>query len=193
MQNSKSLGDMLSSKNREKMSNLGFYVMTGIMKLVDLISNYSAKNVKTLGLTAGQIVIDYGCGPARYIKNASEAVGEKGKVIAVDIHTVAIQAVNKIIAKYKLSNVETVFAKGYRTSIESNVADVVYLLDVFHMIENPKELLLELSRLVNSEGVVIIEDGHQSRTETIAKIQESDVLDIVSENKFHVKCKKRQF
>ncbi len=70
------------------------------------------------------------------------------------------------------------------------MADVVYALDMFHMIEQPNEFLTELSRLVKRDGTIIIEDGHQPRTETIQKIEQSGILRIFEETKSHVKCRK---
>jgi len=70
------------------------------------------------------------------------------------------------------------------------MADVMYTLDMFHMIEQPNELLKELSRLAKRDGTIIIEDGHQPRTETIQKIEKSGLLKIVQETKTHIKCQK---
>jgi ubiquinone/menaquinone biosynthesis C-methylase UbiE len=184
------LKDKLSGKEREAIPNVAFRIMTVMMYVIDLLAKYSAKNFKTLELKMGQIVIDYGCGPARYIKKASNAVGEKGKVIAVDIHPLAIKNVNAKIKKFKLKNVEAVLAKGYNTSIDGETADVVYALDMFHMISQPKDFLMELCRLAKNDGIIIIEDGHQPREETIRKIDESGVLKIIQETMSHVKCKK---
>ncbi|MBW1836332.1 MAG: methyltransferase domain-containing protein [Deltaproteobacteria bacterium] len=190
MKNRKTLGDILSGKNREIIPNIAFHIMTAMMKLMDFFGKHSSKNFKTLDLKPGQTVIDYGCGPARYIQNASNTVGESGKVIAVDIHPLAIKKIQKKIDKYKLTNVETVLAEGYHTTIDSETADVIYALDMFHMIKQPKKLLVELSRLLKRDGTLIIEDGHQSRSETIQKIEKAGVLKILQETKFHVKCKK---
>src|SRR4030065_528547 len=190
MKNRKTFCALFSGKSRERIPNIAFHVMTVIMKLMDFFGNHSSKNFETLGLKPGQTVIDYGCGPARYIKKASNAVGESGKVIAVDIHPLAIKKVKTKIEKYKLANVETVLGKGYHTPIAGETADVIYALDMFHMIDQPKEFLLELSRLLKQDGTIIIEDGHQSRSETVQKIKKSEVLNIVQETKFHVKCKK---
>ena len=143
------------------------------MKLMDFLGNYSSKNFQTLNLKLGQTVIDYGCGPARYIRKASNAVGKLGKVIAVDIHPLAIKKVEVRIEKFKLANVEAVLAEGYNTPIANETADVVYALDMFHMIRQPKEFLTELSRLLKQDGTIIIEDGHQPRSETIQKIKNS--------------------
>ncbi len=180
----------LSGKNRESIPNVAFKAMTLIMKLMDVFGQYSRKNFETLGLKPGQTVIDYGCGPARYIEFASKVVGKSGKVIAVDVHPLAIVKVKGKIIKENLSNVEAILAEKYTTPINDEIADIVYALDMFHMIEQPNEFLKELSRLVKIEGTIIIEDGHQPRTDTIQKIEKSGLLKIVQETKSHVKCKK---
>ena len=189
MKSKKPIKECLTGKNREYMPDIGFYLMGFIMWIFDIIGNKSNKNFKTLGLKTGQIVIDYGCGPARYIKNASKAVGDNGKVYAVDIHPIAIKKVESIIKKFKLSNVEAVLANGYSTPIPDQLADVIYALDMFHMIEKPVELLKELKRLIKRDGYIIIEDGHQPRTETINKINEAGLLEIYDECETYIKCK----
>lgn len=190
MQNKTNLGDQLAGRNKEKIPNIAFHIMTAIMKVVDFVGSKSSKNFKTLNLQKGQTVIDYGCGPARYIQNASNSVGKNGKVIAVDIHPLAIKKVKEKIERFNLKNVEAILADGYKTPIADETADVIYALDMFHMIENPKEFLTELSRLLKNEGIIILEDGHQSRSESIKKIEEAGILTISEETKFNVVCKK---
>ena len=190
VKNNKMLVDSVKGKNIERIPNIAFRIMTFVMTLVDLIENYSSKNFKTLDLKYCQTVIDYGCGPARYIEKASKIVGELGKVIAVDIHPLAIKNVKARIKKYQLKNVEAVLASGYTTTIDSKIADIVYALDMFHMIQQPDELLKELTRLIKDNGIIIIEDGHQSRNETKQKIENAGILNIIEETKSHMKCKK---
>lgn len=184
------MGDFLTGKNREYIPNVAFKAMTFFMKLMDVFVQSSRKNFETLDLKPGQTVIDYGCGPARYIEFASNAVGESGRVIAVDVHPLAIAKVKEKIEKQNLSNVEAVLAEKYSTAITAETADIVYALDMFHMIEQPNDFLKELSRLAKRDGTIIIEDGHQPRKDTIQKIEKSGVLKIVKETKSHVKCHK---
>jgi len=190
VKNNKMLVDSVKGKKIERIPNIAFRIMTFVMTLVDLIENYSSKIFKTLDLKYDQTVIDYGCGPARYIEKASKTVGELGKVIAVDIHPLAIKNVKARIKKHQLKNVEAVLASGYTTTIDSKMADIVYALDMFHMIQQPDELLKELTRLIKDNGIIIIEDGHQSRNETKQKIENAGILNIIEETKSHVKCKK---
>jgi len=182
---------LLLGTGREVIPNLAFIGMTAIMKLRDFFTNYAEKNIKNLNLERGQTVIDYGCGPARYIQSASRIVGETGEVIAIDIHPLAIKKANERIKKHSLLNAKAVLANGYDTSLPDETADVIYALDMFHMIEDPKELLSELARLVKPEGRVIIEDGHQPRAETKTKIENSECFEIINETKSFVECMKK--
>jgi len=175
--------------SREKMPDTAFKMMAVFMWSADFFVNHSNKKFKTLGLKPGQTVVDYGCGPARYIRNASVAVGDKGKVIAVDIHPRAIDAVNEKIRKYGLKNVEPVLANGYSASVPGQSADVVYALDMFHMVEKPTLLLNEFYRMLKPDGILILEDGHQARIRTLQKIQAAGNFTIIGENRLHVKCK----
>ncbi len=94
------------------------------------------------------------------------------------------------IGKYNLSNVQAVQAENNTTPIDEETADVVYALDMFHMVEQPAPFLKELSRLAKRDGTIIIEDGHQPRAQTIEKIKKTGLLKIVRETSSHVKCMK---
>ncbi|WP_319589538.1 class I SAM-dependent methyltransferase [uncultured Draconibacterium sp.] len=187
-----STGNRISGHGRENIPNLFFKMMTFLMKLSDLFAGQSERNFSRLPIKEGQIVVDYGCGPARYIKDASETVGPNGRVFAVDIHPMAIRNVKRKIDKYGLSNVEAIQADGYTCAIPNRIADVVYALDMFHMIEQPTELIRELARIVMYHGIIVIEDGHQPRAKTLEKINNSGLLCICHENKYHVVCKLKE-
>ena len=124
----------------------------------------------------------------RYIKKASELVGEKGIVYAVDIHELAIESVNRKIKKFKLKNVIPVVTIGYTCDIESEKVDLIYALDMFHMIKDPTPFLTELHRLLKKGGILILEDGHQSRENSKKKIENSNLWDILEEKSTYIKC-----
>ncbi len=190
-QNNNKIEDNLFGKNKDKIPNIAFRIMTSMMNIVDLIMNKANSNFKTLGLKEGQVVVDYGCGPARYIENASKAVGAAGKVYAVDIHPLAIEKVNIKIKQKQLNNVEAVLADAYVTPINKESVDVVYALDMFHMVSSPLELLQEFHRLLKHKGIAIIEDGHQKRSESIEKIISSGLFTIIEESESNIKCVKK--
>ena len=171
----------------ERIPNIAFRMMSFMIELKYIISSVD-KRIDTFGIKEGFTVIDYGCGPGGYLRRVSQLVGEKGKVYAVDIHELAVKSVKRKIEKYNLKNIESVLVDGYSCNINDHTADVIYAVDMFHMIKEPVPFLKELHRLLKKDGFLIIDDGHQSRRETKMNINNSKVWNIAEESKDHLKC-----
>jgi ubiquinone/menaquinone biosynthesis C-methylase UbiE len=134
-------------------------------------------------------VVDYGCGPGRYTTRFAQLVGEEGRVYAVDIHELAVEAVKRKITELGLRNVEPVLAGGYDSRLPDQVADIVCALDIFFGIQEPTPFLGELRRITKPDGLLIIDDGHQPRRETLRKLLDSGHWVVVEESKDHLKCR----
>ncbi len=171
------------------MSDISFRVMTAIFSFFDFFYNNIDRRVETFGIKPGMTVVDYGCGPGRYMRTFSEFVGENGRVYAVDIHELAMQAVGRKIQKHKLSNVIPVHAKGYDAGIPDQAADIICAMDMFFSISDPPAFLAELKRILKVNGILIIDDGHQSRESTKNKLWASGHWRIWEETRDHLKCK----
>ncbi len=100
----------------DKMPNIAFRIMSIMFKLKDIFAPIDNR-IKAFGIKKNFVVIDYGCGPGRYLEKASQLVGKKGKVYAIDIHKLAIEAVENKIKKYGFKNVLPVLANGYSCSL----------------------------------------------------------------------------
>jgi ubiquinone/menaquinone biosynthesis C-methylase UbiE len=169
-------------------SDIGYRMMSLIFVIRDkFLSPWSL--LDEFGIKRGQTVVDYGCGPGSYVRRASELVGSGGKVFAVDIHELAIRAVRKRIQKEKLSNVEALPTDGQGSSLPNGTADVIYALDMFHMVSTPGVFLEELNRICKQKGVLFIDNGHQSREEAKFKLRSSGLWEIVEETKRYLKCR----
>ncbi len=173
----------------ERMSDTSFRLMTGMFSLIDLLFPFVERRAGSFGVHPGMTVVDYGCGPGRYTLRFSKIVGEGGKVFAVDIHELAIDAVKRKIARYGLTNVQPVLAHGYNTGLPDAIADRIFALDVFHGIQQPTEFLAGLRRLAKPDGLLIIDDGHQLRELTRRKILDSGLWKIESEFEDHLECR----
>lgn len=177
---------MLKMKN-DRMPDIAFRIMSFMFKIRDFFSSVD-KILYEFDIHKGDTIIDYGCGPGRYLKMASSLVGEKGRVYAADIHELAINASMERIKKYNLKNISTVQIDKYSCPVEDNTADVIYALDMFHMVSEPENFLAELHRIIKKDGHIIIEDGHQSRKKTRSNIDRTGLWSVVDENKRHLKC-----
>jgi len=178
-------------KGTDRMPNLAFRIMALIFKFRDLFVQKD-KILDEFGIRPGQSVADYGCGPGSYVRKASELVGSGGKVYAIDIHELAIEAVQKRAAKRNLRNVIELLAFHERCPLEDDSIDVVYALDMFHMVSKPLDFLKELHRISKKDGVLFIDNGHQSRNKAKTKINASGLWDIIYENPRYLKCRPRQ-
>jgi SAM-dependent methyltransferase len=180
-------------KNKsEKVSDGAFRMMIWIMRTVDFFYPYVAKRSRGFGIEKGMTVVDYGCGPGRFTIEFAKIVGEEGRVIATDIHEMAIEMVRKKAIKKDIKNIETVLVDGYDSGLPDNLADRVCALNMFSGIRQPAEFLRELQRITKRDGLLVIDDNHQSRDETRRKIAASGVWDIVEESKDHLRCRPRQ-
>ena len=125
--------------------------------------------LKEVGIKAGFHVLDYGCGPGGYIIAAVELAGRLGKVYALDIHPLAIQRVQNIVSKKKLTNVETI-CSDCKTGLPDNSVDVVLLYDTFHDLSDPYGVLEELHRVLKPNGILSFSDHHMKENEIVSKV-----------------------
>jgi ubiquinone/menaquinone biosynthesis C-methylase UbiE len=181
-----SFKDNIHGAGREKIPAIAFRMMDFVMKIHDLFKKPQGL-LDEFGIKEGDTVVDYGCGPARFIAKAAALVGPEGRVYAADVHELAIGAVRKTIGKYGLKNVEPVLIEGYDSRIPDGAADVVYALDMFHMIAAPDGLLAELRRITKPDGFLFIDDGHQPRKETKEKIAASGRWELTTEKERYLK------
>jgi ubiquinone/menaquinone biosynthesis C-methylase UbiE len=178
----------LFGTNMDRMPRLAFRMMKLMFDIRDRFVAVGSI-LDRFGIERGQTIVDYGCGPGSYLKHASELVGPEGCVLAVDIHELAVEAVNKRSAREGLTNVIAMVTDGRKTPIPDETADILYALDMFHMVANPEVVLRELNRICKREGFLFIDNGHQSRQKARTKIRSSGQWDIIEEPKRYMKCR----
>jgi len=169
-------------------SKTGYRFMVWTFKIMDLFKNPDQR-LEDFNLKEGNVVVDYGCGPGRYIRKAAQLVGPQGRVYAADIQPMAIDLVRQKIAKSNLANVTPVFLNENAGAIRDRCADVVYALDMFHQIEDPVDFLAGIHRIIKPEGVLFLEDGHQPRSQSLDKVQRSEHWRVTRENKHWMELK----
>jgi ubiquinone/menaquinone biosynthesis C-methylase UbiE len=187
-----SLKETLSGTGQDKLPNIGFRIMLFMYWVYDLFFDSGKRidaHLKAAGITEGQTVVDYGCGPGRYTVRISKLVGDTGKVYACDIHEMAVEKVQNRIKKHDLKNVETVLAEGYSSSIPDNCADTVCALDMFHFIRETRPFLQEMHRMLKDSGILVISEGHQPREEARRKILNTGLWSIVEEDDEVMRCR----
>jgi ubiquinone/menaquinone biosynthesis C-methylase UbiE len=177
----------LSGYEEEQLPNIAFRLMSFVISIRDLLFPVG-KRLDRFGIRQGFYVVDVGCGPGSYIARASQLVGDRGKVYAVDVHPLAIRSIEKKSKQEKLHNVVPILSTGYPVDIESRSVDVIYALDMFHHIKDTNRFFSELHRILKQNGSLFIESGHQSIDEARTKILNSGHWAIVNEERNLFEC-----
>jgi len=150
------------------MRNLDFRFMSLSFIFRDIF--LPRKNILAeVGINPGFSILDYGCGSGSYTIPAAQLVGESGKVYSLDIHPLAVQQVQKVVAKKRLTNIETILS-DCATALPDESIDVVLLYDTLHNLSEPDKVLAELHRVVKPSGILSVNDHHLKEQEIITKI-----------------------
>lgn len=177
----------MGKEHPDRMSDVSFRLMDWWFRIHDRVSGRPG-GLGGFGIREGDVVVDYGCGPGRYLEEASARVGPAGRVYAVDIHELAILRIGELASGKGLSNVIPLKARGYSVDLPDGAADLIYALDMFHMVSDPKAFLSELRRIARPGAVLILEDGHQARRKTLAKLSQYSGWRVARGEKRHVRC-----
>jgi ubiquinone/menaquinone biosynthesis C-methylase UbiE len=133
--------------------------------------------LKEVGIKRGFQVLDYGCGPGGYIPPLAKLVGESGTIYALDIHPIAIQMVQKLFKKKKLTNVKTILSDG-KTGLPDSSMDAVLFYDTYHCLSEPDIVLRELHRVLKPKGTLSFTDHHMKENEIITTMTKSGLFNL---------------
>ena len=144
-------------------SGFSFRGMALIFKLRDFLRPRDDV-LQEVGIQPGVLVLDFGCGPGAYILPLSRLVGPYGIIYALDVNPMAIRAVKNLAQRNKLSNVETIISEC-KTSLNDMSMDFILLYDVLHQLSHPEDILAELNRILNPDGILSMSDHHLKEDE----------------------------
>jgi len=163
------------------MSNFHFRLMSFGFRFRDFFlppENF----LKEAGIRQGFYILDYGCGPGSYSIAAAELVGTSGKVYALDIHPLAVQHVQKIASKRRLTNVETIHS-ACATGLSSSSIDVALLYDTLNHLSDVNGVLEELYRVLKPDGILSLSDPHMREGKIMSKVAGSGLFRLARKGK----------
>jgi cyclopropane fatty-acyl-phospholipid synthase-like methyltransferase len=95
------------SGRQKPMSNMMFKTISLTAAVFYKAMNLSRQLQKS-GVREGHTVLDFGCGSGHFAIAAAKMVEDNGKVYALGMHPLAIEAVQKKVAKEGFPNVRTI-------------------------------------------------------------------------------------
>jgi len=117
------------------------------------------KMIERSGIKQGMTVVDLGCGSGAFTPFVARAVGEQGKVYAVDIQPAMLQQLERKLAKAEnqdIKNIELKQASAYELPFEENSIDLVYMVTVLQEIPDRGKALREIRRVLKPSGILAV-------------------------------------
>jgi SAM-dependent methyltransferase len=114
-----------------------------------------AKLIDLLKLKEGMVVADVGAGSGYHSFRMSAKVGDKGKVLAVDIQPEMLDALRKRAKEKKITNVETVQGTEDDPKLPEGKVDLILLVDVYHEFSKPYEMTQAMVKALRPGGRLV--------------------------------------
>ena len=131
----------------------------------DLVKNFEATDrdewqkpqevIKFLGDLKNKTIIDIGAGTGYFEFKITEP---STKIIAADADERFIKYLDERIVKEKSKNIVSRKAEYETPPVNQNEADIVYMIDVYHHIENRKDYFMAVKKGLKPNGEMVIVD-----------------------------------
>lgn len=123
------------------------------------------KNIEQCGIQVGMEIADLGAGSGAYVVAASRALAATGKVYAVDAQKDLLTKLKNSASREGLHNVEVIWGdieKMNGTKLRDYSIDLVLLCNVLFQLEDKKNIVNEIKRILKPAGRVLVVDWADS-------------------------------
>ncbi len=120
--------------------------------------------VAALNIKEGEVIADIGAGSGYFTFHLARAVGETGRVYAVDVSPDRIVHLNRRIRDLKLRNVVTILCAPDDPLLADASVDRFFICDTWHHIEGHAKYLALLRKMLKPGGQVIMLDFKKAKT-----------------------------
>jgi ubiquinone/menaquinone biosynthesis C-methylase UbiE len=120
--------------------------------------------VSALGLKPGQTACDVGAGPGYFSLRLARAVGKAGRVFAVDVEPVILDALRDRVGQTGLTNVTPVLALPHDPLIPPGSCDLILIVNTYHHFPDGPAYLRRLIAALKPGGRIANIDFQKRRT-----------------------------
>jgi ubiquinone/menaquinone biosynthesis C-methylase UbiE len=114
--------------------------------------------VRALALAPGAAVADIGAGSGYFAVRLAKAVGDAGRVYAVDVSPDMVVHLNRRLRDAGIPNVQTVLSAPDDPLLRDASVDLVFICDTWHHIDERPRYLALLKRVLRPAGRIAIVD-----------------------------------
>lgn len=112
--------------------------------------------VKQLDLKPGMIACDMGCGNGFYTLKMAAAVGEEGKVLAVDIQPEMLRLLQARADEAEIKNIDRILGEVHDPKLPAGELDLILCIDVYHEFSHPVQMLAAMRKSLKPTGRLVL-------------------------------------
>ncbi len=109
-------------------------------------------------ITEGMTVADIGAGEGYYTTRLAERVGRRGRVLAQDIDSAALERLGARVQRERLDNVSIKKGTEDDPGLPPSSFDRIFLVHMYHEVSEPYAFLWRLRPSLKADGQVIVVD-----------------------------------
>jgi ubiquinone/menaquinone biosynthesis C-methylase UbiE len=114
------------------------------------------KLLKILKVEPGAVICDMGCGNGYYSLKLAKLVGEKGRILGVDIQPEMLSLLKKRMDAEGVKNVEPILGTVIDPKLPKGGVDLILLVDVYHEFSHPEHMLKAMRESLKPEGQIVL-------------------------------------
>lgn len=135
-----------------------------------------------LALKGGETAVDFGAGSGYYTFRLAKLVGPKGAVLAADIEPKMLEFIRQRAIREGLTNVGLVQSTDTDPRLPKNRIDIVLLVDVYHELSYPYEVMSKIRDSLKPKGrVVLVEFRGEDATVPIKLVHKMTEAQTIAE------------
>ena len=123
------------------------------------------KNISQMALPLGVSVADFGSGSGHHAKALARAVGDKGRVYAIDIQKDLLTKLKNEARGEGLMNIEVIHGdleKPNGTHLKDGSIDAVVISNILFQIKDKAPVIKEAARILPKGGILLVVDWTDS-------------------------------
>ena len=111
--------------------------------------------LRELNLKPGMNVMDVGAGTGYYSRRMASVVAPTGKIFAIDVQQEMLDMLAELSKQAQFANLKPIHGSEKSVALPEGVADVAIMVDVYHELKFPVEMLASIMRALRPGGRVV--------------------------------------
>ena len=145
------------------------------------------KVMDVIGVKPGMTIGEVGAGRGYFTFRLARRVGDRGYIFANDIDKEALKSIDDRCEDEGIANIETILGEVDDPLFPKNSVDMIFMSFVYHLLEEPVEMMKNLKPAMKREATVVIIDPRKAKMNPT--LEKKMILDPIARAGYNFICK----